>query len=70
VTADTVESLKKARSLLIILIATCDTTLLALDAVANVLDTDMTEDIRKMVGRSKGELAEVNERIARYDDAL
>lgn len=41
-------ALTKARSLLTILLATCEQTLLALDAAANVLDTDMTEDLRRM----------------------
>jgi predicted nuclease with TOPRIM domain len=49
-------ALRKARSLLIILMATCNQTLLALDAVGNVLDDDLTEDLRRMIGRTEREL--------------
>jgi uncharacterized protein involved in exopolysaccharide biosynthesis len=53
----------KARALLIILMATCRETLTALDAVGNVLDTSMTEDLRRMIERSEGELAALTARI-------
>jgi hypothetical protein len=43
--------------------ATCKQTLIALDAVGNVLDTDMTEELRRMIARSDGELAAVTARI-------
>ena len=52
-----VMALTKARSLMLILIATCEQTLLALDAAGNVLDTDMTEDLRQMIARSQQELS-------------
>ena len=52
-----VMALTKARSLLVILLATCEQTLLALDAAGNVLDTDMTEDLRQMIARSQQELS-------------
>jgi hypothetical protein len=61
---ETLETLTKARSMLVILLATCKQTLLVLDAVANVLDTDMTEDLRVMIARSEGELAVMDDRIA------
>ena len=61
---ETLETLTKARSMLVILLATCKQTLLVLDAVANVLDTDMTEDLRAMIARSEGELAVLDDRIA------
>jgi hypothetical protein len=61
-------ALTKARSLLVILLATCEQTLLALDAAGNVLDTDMTEDLRQMIARSQGELAAVNEKLAALRD--
>jgi hypothetical protein len=48
--------LTRARSMLVILLATAKETLLALEAVSNVLDTDLTEDLRAMVGRSELEL--------------
>ena len=46
-------SLTKARSMLIILLATCDQTLLALDATANVLDTDLRHDLNTMIERTR-----------------
>lgn len=61
---ETLETLTKARSMLVILLATCEQTLLVLDAVANVLDTDMTEDLRAMIARSRGELTAMDDRIA------
>lgn len=57
-------ALTKAKSLLVILIATCEQSLLALDAAGNVLDTDMTEDLRRMIARSHRELAELDEQLA------
>ena len=59
-----VMALTKARSLLMILLATCEQTLLALDAAANILDTDMTEDLRRMTARTEVELAALNDKIA------
>jgi len=54
--ATDVAALTKARSLLLILLATCSQTLLALDAAANVLDSDMTEDLRRMINRTESEV--------------
>ena len=48
--------LMKARSLLMVLLATCNQTLLALDAVGNALDGEMTEDLRRMIARTESEL--------------
>lgn len=59
-----VMALTKARSLLTILLATCEQTLLALDAAANVLDTDMTEDLRRMIARTEDELVALNDQLA------
>jgi uncharacterized protein involved in exopolysaccharide biosynthesis len=56
-------ALTKARSLLLILLATCRETLTALDAAGNVLDTDMTEDLRRMIGRSEQELEVLTQRL-------
>lgn len=39
-----------------ILLATAKETLLALEAVANDIDTDLTEDLRVMISRSEREL--------------
>jgi hypothetical protein len=61
---DTLETLTKARSMLVILLATCEQTLLVLDAVANILDTAMTEDLRAMIVRTKDELAVIDEKLA------
>jgi hypothetical protein len=58
-----VMALTKARSLLTILLATCEQTLLALDAAGNALDTDMTEDLRRMVARTREELEAVERRL-------
>lgn len=58
-----VMALTKARSLLVILLATCEQTLLALDAAANALDTDMTENLRRMVDRTRSELDVLNEKL-------
>jgi hypothetical protein len=49
--------LRKAQSLLLLLIATCRETLLGLDATANILDAEMTELLRTMIERSEKELA-------------
>jgi hypothetical protein len=56
-------SLTKARSLLLLLLATCRETQLALEAAANVLDTDLTADLKAMIERSEGELRELNAKI-------
>ena len=59
-----VMALTKARSLMLILLATCEQTLLALDAAGNVLDTDMTEDLRRMIARTETELGVMNDKLA------
>jgi len=60
-------ALWKARSLLVILLATCQETLLALHAAANVLDTQLTEDLGAMIVRTEAELAHANEKISALD---
>lgn len=60
---DDIAGLTKARSLLLLLLATCKETQLALEAVANTLDTDLTKDLGSMINRSEGELREVNAKI-------
>jgi hypothetical protein len=42
--------------MLMILLATAKETLLALEAVANVIDADLTEDLRDMISRSERKL--------------
>ena len=61
---DELATLTQARSLLILLLATCQQTLLALEAAANVLDTDLTSDLRAMVKRSESELEALTAKIA------
>jgi hypothetical protein len=60
---ETVATLRKARSLLILLLATCNQTLLALEAAANVLDTDLTADLKTMIERTEQELVVLNEKL-------
>ena len=55
--------LKKARSMLVLLLATCQQTLLALEAVGNVLDTDLVEGLSAMIERSEAELAQLKVKI-------
>jgi len=55
--------LKKARSMLLLLLATCQQTLLALEATGNVLDTDLTEGLSAMIERSETELAHLKDKI-------
>lgn len=61
--SDDVIAVNKARSLLIILLATCEQTLLALDAANNVFDTDMTDDLRRMIARTGGELEKLTAKL-------
>ena len=51
------DELKRARSMLVILLATCEQTLLALEATGNVLDSDLTTTLASMIERSEAELA-------------
>ena len=51
------DELKRARSMLVILLATCEQTLLALEAAGNVLDSDLTIALASMIERSEAELA-------------
>jgi hypothetical protein len=60
---DDMAGLTKARSLLLLLLATCKETQLALEAVANALDTDLTKDLGDMINRSESELRQLNAKI-------
>jgi hypothetical protein len=60
---DDIASLTKARSLLMLLLATCKETQLALEAAANVLDTDLTTDLVAMIERSEAELIALTAKI-------
>lgn len=55
--------LRKARSMLVLLLATCQQTLLALEASGNVLDTDLTQELSAMIDRSEAELAHLKVKI-------
>lgn len=56
-------ALKQARSLLLLLLGTCQQTLLALQAAANELDTTMTEDLAAMIARTERELEALEAKI-------
>jgi hypothetical protein len=61
--AKNLAALTQARSLLLLLLATCQQTLLALEAAANDLDTDMTDDLTAMIARSERELEVLDAKI-------
>jgi hypothetical protein len=54
--------------MLILLLATCKESLLALEAAANVLDTDLTSDLAAMIARSERELVALNAKIEAMGD--
>lgn len=54
--------------MLILLLATCKESLLALEAAANVLDTDLTSDLGAMIARSETELVALNAKIEALRD--
>ena len=56
-------TLRKARSMLILLLATCKQTELALEAVANTLDSNLTTDLAAMIDRTENELVALNQKI-------
>ena len=56
-------TLTKARSMLILLLATCKQTQLALEAAANALDTDLTTDLAAMIERTERELVALTGKI-------
>ena len=58
----------KARSMLILLLATCKESLLALEAAANLLDTDLTRDLQAMITRSETELVALQAKIETLGD--
>jgi hypothetical protein len=53
----------KARSTLIILLATCQQTLLAVDAVDSPFDKDLGDDIRRVIARSETALESLNTKL-------
>jgi hypothetical protein len=54
--------------MLILLLATSKESLLALEAAANVLDTDLTKDLAAMITRSETELVALNAKIEALSD--
>jgi hypothetical protein len=56
-------TLTQARSMLILLLATCKQTQTALEAASNQLDTDLTTDLGAMIERTERELVALNGKI-------
>ena len=58
------KDLLQQRSMLMILIAACSTARTAFEAADNSIDTQLLEDLGKMIARSEQELEKLNARIA------
>jgi len=56
-------ALTQARSMLMLLLATCKQTQTVLEAAANALDTDLTSDLGTMIERTEAELAAVVKKL-------
>jgi hypothetical protein len=56
-------TLTQARSMLILLLATCKQSQVTLAAAANALDTDLTQDLGAMIERTERELAALTDKI-------
>ncbi len=54
--------------MLILLLAACKQTQVALEAAANALDTDLTNDLGLMIERTESELATLVEKINALPD--
>lgn len=54
--------------MLILLLATCRQTQVALEAAANTLDTDLTHDLGVMIERTEAELTALNGKINALPD--
>ena len=61
-------TLSQARSMLMLLLATCKQTEVALEAAANALDTDLSSDLNKMIERSERELVALHAKIEALPD--
>lgn len=55
--------LRKARSMLFLLLATCQQTMLALDAAGNGLDIALSDDLRAMIARTEGEIEALSAKL-------
>jgi hypothetical protein len=62
-------ALHKARSLLLILLATCRESVLALEAAANELDTDLTRVLAEMIERTEHEVRVINSKLGGEGDS-
>jgi Na+/phosphate symporter len=54
--------------MLILLLATCKQTEIALEAASNALDTDLTDDLGAMIERTERELATLTDKIQALRD--
>ena len=54
--------------MLVLLLATCKQTQVALGAAANALDTDLATDLGAMIERTEGELLALTEKIEALPD--
>jgi hypothetical protein len=54
--------------MLMLLLATCKQTQVALQAAANALDTDLTNELGAMIERTESELVALNEKIQALAD--
>ncbi len=61
--------LTQARSMLILLLATCKQTEATLQAAANALDTDLTDDLHRMIERSERDLVALTAKINALPDS-
>lgn len=61
-------TLTQARSMLILLLATCKQTQIALEAAANALDADLSNDLGAMIERTEHELAALGDKIRALPD--
>jgi hypothetical protein len=61
-------TLTQARSMLMLLLAACKQTQIALEAAANALDTDLTSSLAVMIERTESELAALTEKIQALPD--
>ena len=56
-------TLTQARSMLLLLLATCKQSQIVLEAAANELDTDLTSDLGVMIERTERELAALRTKL-------
>jgi hypothetical protein len=61
-------TLTQARSMLILLLATCKQSQIALEAAANALDTDLTSALGAMIERTERDLVALTEKIQALPD--